>query len=131
MPRFLIRRDPRDISRVWVLEPEGRHYLEIPYRTLSHPAITLWEHRQALARIRQQGRDQVDELALFRMIDQMRAIAEGARRATRSARRDGERRHHLGAATTPGKTVPPEGAAPDTQADDTQPAVPFDQIEEW
>lgn len=38
---FLIRRDPRDISRVWVLEPDGQHYLEIPYRTLSHPAITL------------------------------------------------------------------------------------------
>ncbi|WP_020219400.1 Mu transposase C-terminal domain-containing protein, partial [Escherichia coli] len=47
-PSFLIRRDPRDISRIWVLEPEGQHYLEIPYRTLSHPAVTLWEQRQAL-----------------------------------------------------------------------------------
>ncbi|WP_442615205.1 Mu transposase C-terminal domain-containing protein, partial [Pseudomonas aeruginosa] len=28
-----MRRDPRDISRIWVLEPEGQHYLEIPYRT--------------------------------------------------------------------------------------------------
>ncbi|WP_444823411.1 hypothetical protein, partial [Acinetobacter baumannii] len=44
-----MRRDPRDISRIWVLEPEGQHYLEIPYRTLSHPAVTLWEQRQALA----------------------------------------------------------------------------------
>jgi putative transposase len=41
LPRFLIRRDPRDISRIWVLEPDGRYYLEVPYRTLSHPAITL------------------------------------------------------------------------------------------
>ena len=24
-PAFLIRRDPRDISRIWVLEPEGQH----------------------------------------------------------------------------------------------------------
>jgi putative transposase len=131
LPRFLIRRDPRDISRVWVLEPEGRHYLEIPYRTLSHPAVTLWEHRQALARLRQQGRDQVDELALFRMIDQMRDIAEGARRTTRSARRDRERRCHLEAAPGSGSAVPPEGAAPDIQTDDTPPAMPFDQIEEW
>ena len=30
LPAFLIRRDPRDISRIWVLEPEGQHYLEIP-----------------------------------------------------------------------------------------------------
>ncbi len=49
LPAFLIRRDPRDISRIWVLEPEGQHYLEIHYRTLSHPAVTLWEQRQALA----------------------------------------------------------------------------------
>ena len=51
LPAFLIRRDPRDISRIWVLEPEGQHYLEIPYRTLSHPAVTLWEQRQALAKL--------------------------------------------------------------------------------
>ncbi|MEO9373232.1 hypothetical protein ABI428_36220, partial [Pseudomonas aeruginosa] len=24
---------------------------EIPYRTLSHPAVTLWEQRQALAKL--------------------------------------------------------------------------------
>ena len=24
LPAFLIRRDPRDISRIWVLEPEGQ-----------------------------------------------------------------------------------------------------------
>ncbi|WP_455549908.1 Mu transposase C-terminal domain-containing protein, partial [Candidatus Regiella insecticola] len=32
LPPFLIRRDPRDISRIWVLEPEGKNYLEVPYR---------------------------------------------------------------------------------------------------
>ena len=81
LPAFLIRRDPRDISRIWVLEPEGQHYLEIPYRTLSHPAVTLWEQRQALAKLRQQGREQVDESALFRMIGQMREIVTAAQKA--------------------------------------------------
>jgi putative transposase len=38
LPQFLIRRDPRDISRVWVLEPDTQHYLEIPYCTLFYPA---------------------------------------------------------------------------------------------
>jgi putative transposase len=95
LPAFLIRRDPRDISRIWVLEPEGQHYLEIPYRTLSHPAVTLWEQRQALAKLRQQGREQVDESALFRMIGQMREIVSTAQKATRKARRDADRRQHL------------------------------------
>jgi hypothetical protein len=103
LPAFLIRRDPRDISRIWVLEPEGQHYLEIPYRTLSHPAVTLWEQRQALAKLRQQGREQVDESALFRMIGQMREIVTTAQKATRKARRDADRRQHLKASARPDK----------------------------
>lgn len=130
-PAFLIRRDPRDISRIWVLEPEGQHYLEIPYRTLSHPAVTLWEQRQALAKLRQQGREQVDESALFRMIGQMREIVTTAQKATRKARRDADRRQHLKASASPVKPAPPDADSADSQADKLPPAKPFDQIEEW
>ncbi|ELV3459464.1 transposase [Enterobacter hormaechei] len=132
LPAFLIRRDPRDISRIWVLEPEGQHYLEIPYRTLSHPAVTLWEQRQALAKLRQQGREQMDESALFRMIGQMREIVSTAQKATRKARRDADRRQHLKATAVLFKTTPPPDAdMADPQADNQPPAKPFDQIEEW
>ncbi len=131
LPAFLIRRDPRDISRIWVLEPEGQHYLEIPYRTSSHPAVTLWEQRQALAKLRQQGREQVDESALFRMIRQMREIVTTAQKATRKARRDADRRQHLKASARPAKLVPPDADVADPQADNLPPAKPFDQIEEW
>jgi putative transposase len=130
LPAFLIRRDPRDISRIWVLEPEGQHYLEIPYRTLSHPAVTLWEQRQALARLRQLGREQVDEAALFRMIQQMRNIVATAQQTTRKARRDVDRRRHLKMSAPTGKPVPPEADA-DPQAQSQPLAKPFDQIEEW
>ncbi|MBG3048466.1 transposase [Proteus mirabilis] len=132
LPAFLIRRDPRDISRIWVLEPEGQHYLEIPYRTLSHPAVTLWEQRQALAKLRQQGREQGDESARFRMIGQMREIVSTAHKATRKARRDADRRQHLKATAVLFKTTPPPDAdMADPQADNQPPAKPFDQIEEW
>jgi putative transposase len=131
LPAFLIRRDPRDISRIWVLEPEEQHYLEIPYRTLSHPAITLWEQRQALARLRQLGREQVDEAALFRMIRQMRDIVDTAQHTTRKARRDTERRQHLKTLSPPGRPSPPLADMPDTQIEGQPPATPFDQVEEW
>ena len=131
LPAFLIRRDPRDISRIWVLEPEGQHYLEIHYRTLSHPAVTLWEQRQALAKLRQLGREQVDESALFRMIGQMREIVTTAQKATRKARRDADRRQHLKASPPPDKPIPPKTDVADPQADNLPPAKPFDQIEEW
>lgn len=125
---FVIRRDPRDISRVWVLEPDTQHYLEIPYRTLSHPAVTLWEQRQAQARLRQQGREQVDESALFRMIEKMRDIADSAQNATRKARRDIERRQHLKSPSATNKPIPSAAAAPD---ESVAPAAPFEQIEQW
>jgi len=131
LPAFLIRRDPRDISRIWVLEPEGQHYLEIHYRTLSHPAVTLWEQRQALAKLRQLGREQVDESALFRMIGQMREIVTTAQKATRKARRDADRRQHLKTSEPPAKPIPPDVDMADPQAGNLPPAKPFDQIEEW
>jgi len=125
--KFVIRRDPRDISRIWVLEPEGQHYVEVPYRTLSHPAVTLWEHRQAVARLRQRGREQVDEQALFAMIDQMRSISRDAQKATRKSRRDRERRRHLPINRPLPTVVPPPEVAPGEQS----PPAPFDDIEEW
>ncbi|AWK15543.1 DDE-type integrase/transposase/recombinase (plasmid) [Candidatus Fukatsuia symbiotica] len=126
LPPFLIRRDPRDISRIWVLEPEGKNYLEVPYRTLSHPAVTLWEQRQALTKLRQLGREQVDESALFYMIRQMRDIVTTAQQNTRRTRRDAVRRQHLKELPAPSKPAPPESDVADSQK-----ALPFDQIEEW
>lgn len=57
---------PRDISRIWVLEPEEAHYVEVPYRTMANPSVSLWEHKHALARPHERGIAQVDEAALFR-----------------------------------------------------------------
>jgi putative transposase len=128
--KFIIRRDPRDISRVWVLEPEGTAYVEVPYRTVSHPAVTLWEHRRALARLRQQGHDQVNEEALFRMIDQMREITATAQRATRRSRRDLQRRRHLQTSgTVKALATPPDEMLPPTN--DVAAARPFDEVEQW
>ncbi len=139
--KFVIRRDPRDISRIWVLEPEGGAYLPVPYRTLSHPPISVWEHRAALARLREQGRAQVDEHALFRVVEQMRAITDTADAATRKARRDAQRRRHTGDASTPRtssaaaappRDIPlPGDEASNASASDTRAAAPFEEIEQW
>lgn len=128
--KFIIRRDPRDISRIWVLEPEGKNYVEVPYRTVFHPAVTLHEHQQALARLRELGHHQVDEEGLFRMIDQMREITTAAQRATRKSRRELQRRHHLptvGPNNTP--VIPADEQPPPQNA--TAAAVPFDEVEQW
>lgn len=127
---FLIRRDPRDISRIWVLDPDGQHYVEIPYRTLSHPAVTLWEQRQAIEKLRQLGRNKVDETQLFHMIGQMREIVSSAQQATRKARRDADRRRHLKETKAIEMLFPPAEIM-DSQTENQSPVKPFDQIEEW
>lgn len=92
--KFLIRRDPRDLSRVYVLDPHSQQYLEVPYRSLARPSITLWEHRQALQRLRAQGFAQTDETAIFRAIEEMRAIVDTAVTQTRRTRRQNQSRRH-------------------------------------
>ena len=42
--RMIVRYDPRDLSRVHLLAPDGRYY-DLSYRDLRRPAISLWEHR--------------------------------------------------------------------------------------
>lgn len=138
LPPFLIRRDPRDLSRIWVLDPDGHLYVEVPYRTMANPVVSLWEHQRALARLHERGIAQVDEEVLFRMIGQMRDIASTASKTTKRMRRDAERRRTTTAvakrrAPSPGAVLPPD--SPDDEPPDApSPAITvagFDQIEQW
>lgn len=125
--RFVLRRDPRDISRIWVLDPDGDGYLEVGYRTLSRPPISAWEQKAAVARLRELGRAEVDENALFEMVEQMRAIADTAAATTRKARRDQERRSAMPTRPRPAVAAPP----PPAQAAAGVEAKPFEVIEQW
>jgi putative transposase len=124
--RYFIRRDPRDLSRIFVLHPEEDHYVEVPYRSMSQPAITLWEHRRAVERVREQGRRQVEEESIFRAIGEMRSVAEKAVATTKAARRAVARRSHL---PLPAETPPL--APPVSETETADPVKPFDEIELW
>ena len=66
--------------------------MEVPYRMLSRPAITLWEHRLARKRLRDQRHAAINEESLFTAIDEMREIEHHAENLTRTARRNRTRR---------------------------------------
>ena len=113
-----------------MLDPERNVYIEVPFRTLSHPPITKWEHRAALNRLRELGKTQVDEAAIFGAITQMRVITDTATKETRAARRNKTRRSHLGEAgslSAPAVPLPPS----DTKQLAAMNTKPFDDIEEW
>ncbi|MFE7802536.1 Mu transposase C-terminal domain-containing protein [Nocardia sp. NPDC057440] len=127
LERFVLRRDPRDISRIWVLDPDSGEYMQVPYRTWSRPAISVWEQTAAVARLREQGRCEVDEDALFAMVEQMRHITDTATKSSRKARRDGQRRRN----NTPPRPSP-YPVVPLPPADTVSRSVkPFEVTEQW
>ena len=134
---LLVRRDPRDLSRIFVLDPLDGGYLEVPTRDLSRPAISLWEHRLARRRLRAKHRGDIDEAALFEAIEEMRAAERDAARLTRSARRDRARRARGTDMPAAPPSAEPANLAPATEeaavAGDAESELPrpFDDIDQW
>ncbi len=125
--KFLIRRDPRDLSRIYVHLPEDG-YLEVPYRTLSHPAISLFEHRVALKRLKDNGKQHVQESSLFKAIDEIRYIVKVAASTTRSVRRNRARMHE-NQKVQPSVVIPSESRTASNPRDGDVTA--FTDIEVW
>jgi putative transposase len=132
--KMIVRYDPRDLSRIYLLAPDGNYY-DIHYRDLRRPSISLWEHRLALKRLREEGRAVSDEGAIFRTVETMRSITDGAVVASKTARRQRERRLRLiqGGRMDTAPVVP---AAPSASPSETVPASvqPWERmlpVEEW
>ena len=129
---FIIRRDPRDLSRIYVLHPKESHYIEVPYRTFSNPAVTLWEHKVAVKKLKDEGKKSIDEEAIFKSIQKMREIAQNAIAKTKSARRTITRLKHLESSSVKTKgslLVPPVDSLSTLKS--SRSIKIFDEIEEW
>lgn len=130
--RMIIRFDPRDLSRIYLLGPDGTYY-DLAYRDLRRPPISLWEHRLALKRLREEGAAHVDEPAIFRAIEAMREIADQAVQHSKTARRQRERRLRViqgGQALTDVVKTEPSGR-PYAPSDGRQPHENMFPFEEW
>lgn len=91
--KFLCRRDPRDISVIWFYDPELCQYYSIPYRNTGHPAISVWELREAKKRAEEERSDiPIDEDRIFAAYEQMREIEETAKKTTKTTRRNNQRK---------------------------------------
>lgn len=131
---FVIRRDPRDLSRIYVLHPKESHYLEVPYRTFSNPAVTLWEHQFAIKKLRKEGKKLIDEESIFKAIQAMREIAKNAVNKTKSARRLVSRISHLNSSEidkTQASLKIPSLADVSSNSAHPKSIKIFDEIEEW
>ncbi|ABM41451.1 DDE-type integrase/transposase/recombinase [Pseudomonas sp. S5(2021)] len=128
---MIVRFDPRDLSRIYLLGPDGTYY-DLTYRDLRRPPISLWEHRAALKRLREQGHAHVDEAAIFRAVQAMREIADQAAHTSKTARRQKERRRMVQqkqAVVAPAASAPVE--TNDLPANGQQPHEQMFPFEEW
>ena len=128
---YLIRRDPRDLSRIYVLCPYSKDYLEIPYRNLDSPPISLWEHRHALKDLKKSSNGSVNDQMIFKTVNSQREIVKEASDRSRTARKYLARQKAV--ASTQLKTEKKiqevvRNSAGEVKYDD---AKPFDNIEEW
>src|SRR5690606_5990894 len=116
--RYLVRYDPRDLSRVFLRDDNGE-YWTIPYRDLGALPVSLWEHRNASRVLRANGLKSVDEKAIFETITEQRALVADATKQTKAQRLATARRPVVADAssTEPTLQTRPEPPSPfDTEA---------------
>jgi putative transposase len=116
-----VKFDPRNLARVYVRDPDGRHW-PVPYADLRQPPIALWELVEARKRLREKGRSDPNEQALFANLLQQRLLLKEAASSSRE-RRQQER--------TPTKSkVPPEARASTTTSIKSEDMRPY-PVEIW
>jgi putative transposase len=84
--KYRVKYDPRDMSSVFVELP-ARGHIRLPYADLGKPPVSLWEHRNAVRALREQGRQTVDENAIFTAIKEQRQLLNEAQARSKTARR--------------------------------------------
>lgn len=92
--RFFFKRDPRDISIIYLYDEQLKEYHAIPYRDTSHPAISIWELKETIKRLRKQGHRKINESLIFGFY---RCIASQEERAVLEIVNTSEKKphHHL------------------------------------
>jgi putative transposase len=126
--KFIVRRDPRDISRVYFYDPELKRYFEIPYRNTVHPPISVWELREVRRMLKEEGRKSVNEDLIFDAYNRLRVLEAEAVHETKKARRAAQRRRgqaHVDRPRPESWTLGPNQRL--ARAEEIQ---PFDEIEE-
>lgn len=102
---FELRRDPRNLRFIWMRLPDQPGYMEIPFRRLTNPDITLWEHQEALKLLRERNARLIDEQVIFGVAmerrETLRKASLNTKRARRNTERVSERGPHLGSAEPP------------------------------
>lgn len=85
--KFVFRYDPRDLSKIFFLDPELNIYYPIPYRTTSRPVLSIWELREAMRRAQSSYGNEINENIIFNSYEQLREIEKNSLKETKAVRK--------------------------------------------
>ena len=125
--RYIVRYDPRDLSRVWLLSKDNEYYA-LSYRARQRPPISLWEHKTIVRKLQEEGRREVDADAIFGQLEKMRTVVTEAAAKTKKARRQAERMRQTSGSTS--RRSPSVPKTPSDSQEPLPPARPF-EVEFW
>lgn len=85
--KLKIKRDPLDISRIYVFDPNLKFYFEVPYRKMGAPAMSIWDLQATKKFLTESNITRYGEEDIFRAYDHLEEIEQNAVRSTHSLRR--------------------------------------------
>ncbi|WP_376093938.1 Mu transposase C-terminal domain-containing protein (plasmid) [Roseomonas sp. CCTCC AB2023176] len=127
--KFVVRYDPRDMSRVYLRDDDGT-YWPIPYSDRRLPAATLWEIKVASKRLHAAGVRHPEQRQIFASIEAQRTIVEGASAEAKRARRERERTSRAIRGATRRVAEPQPVGTTGHEETDVGPILPY-SVEEW
>ena len=134
--KFLFRRDPRDITRIYFWDPDDRVYKRIRTRNVTRPSMSLWEFTALRKFLEIQGIKHIDEDLIFKSRAARRKVLADAATKTRKAKaardRERTRRASAGASTfqnqVSDQAPPRESSQPPDSSETSSPSLPDDSI---
>lgn len=85
--KLKIKRDPLDISRIYVFDPNLKFYFEVPYRRMGAPAMSIWELQAIKRFLRDTNKTAFNEDDIFRAYYHLEMIEKKAIESTHNLRR--------------------------------------------
>ena len=129
--KLTFRRDPRNITTIWVWEPETGAYFDVPTTDPSLPPLSIWEFKEARKLAREEGHDPNSSTVINQAVAVNRERIEKANRKTKEARRTSQRRKEHGKNKSPAAVNAPVDAAERTPFDEPISNLSDEPLEEF
>lgn len=85
--KFVFRRDPRDISVIYFLDPHTKAYHGIPCRDLSRPEISIWEYKDSIKKLKSEDVKEIDENKIFEAYQKLKDLKSLSNKTTKTVKR--------------------------------------------